>query len=98
MADYEFNFYFPFKGLEKPIYAIPGNHDWFDALEGFNANFLEPRAASAALEARVEAHHPTSSVECGLGQDGSVPYELHVVRALRRAYIPKWGCVPASEA
>jgi hypothetical protein len=55
MADYEFNFYFPFKGLEKPIYAIPGNHDWFDALEGFNANFLEARAVRAALEARVEA-------------------------------------------
>jgi uncharacterized membrane protein HdeD (DUF308 family) len=55
MADYEFNFYFPFKGFEKPIYAIPGNHDWFDALEGFNANFLEARAARAALKARVEA-------------------------------------------
>jgi uncharacterized membrane protein HdeD (DUF308 family) len=55
MADYEFNFYFPFKGFEKPIYAIPGNHDWFDALEGFNANFLETRAARAALEARVKA-------------------------------------------
>jgi uncharacterized membrane protein HdeD (DUF308 family) len=54
MADYEFNFYFPFKGFQKPIYAIPGNHDWFDALEGFNANFLETRAARAALEARVE--------------------------------------------
>src|SRR5262249_5359260 len=40
---------------EKPIYAIPGNHDWFDALEGFNANFLEPRAARSSLEARVEA-------------------------------------------
>src|SRR5262245_44213349 len=55
MADYEFKFYFPFKGFEKPIYAIPGNHDWFDALEGFNANFLEPRSARAALEARIAA-------------------------------------------
>ena len=62
MADYEFNFYFPFKGIAKPVYAIPGNHDWFDALEGFNANFLEPRAARAALEARVEADlHLTST-------------------------------------
>src|SRR5262249_59034611 len=25
MADYEFNFYFPFKGIAKPVYAIPGN-------------------------------------------------------------------------
>jgi Calcineurin-like phosphoesterase len=55
MHDYEANFYLPFQGFAKPIYAIPGNHDWFDALEGFNANLLEPKAASAALEARVEA-------------------------------------------
>ena len=55
MTDYENNFYLPFKGFTKPIYAIPGNHDWFDALEGFNANFLEPKAARAALAARVAA-------------------------------------------
>lgn len=55
MSDYENNFYLPFKGFTKPLYAIPGNHDWFDALEGFNANFLEPRAAAAALAARADA-------------------------------------------
>ena len=41
MRDYESNFYLPVKGFTKPIYAIPGNHDWYDALEGFAANFLE---------------------------------------------------------
>jgi uncharacterized membrane protein HdeD (DUF308 family) len=55
MHDYEANFYLPFQGFAKPIYAIPGNHDWFDAIEGFNANFLEPKAARAAMEARVDA-------------------------------------------
>src|SRR6516164_156188 len=55
MHDYEANFYLPLQGFAKPIYAIPGNHDWYDALEGFNANFLEPKAARAAIEARVEA-------------------------------------------
>ena len=55
MHEYEANFYLPFQGFAKPIYAIPGNHDWYDALEGFNANFLEPKAARAAIEARVEA-------------------------------------------
>jgi hypothetical protein len=55
MVDYEDNFYLPFKGFAKPIYAIPGNHDWFDALEGFNANFLEEKAARAALSARAGA-------------------------------------------
>jgi uncharacterized membrane protein HdeD (DUF308 family) len=55
MQDYEPNFYLPFKGFSKPIYAIPGNHDWYDALEAFAANFLEPDAARACMRARVEA-------------------------------------------
>ena len=55
IEDYEANFHLPFQGFAKPIYAIPGNHDWYDALEAFNANFLEPKAARAAIEARVEA-------------------------------------------
>src|SRR5262249_4298505 len=39
IEDYEAKFYLPLQGFAKPVYAIPGNHDWFDALEGFNANF-----------------------------------------------------------
>jgi uncharacterized membrane protein HdeD (DUF308 family) len=54
MQDYEPNFYLPFKGFTKPIYAIPGNHDWYDALEGFSANFLEADAARASMHARME--------------------------------------------
>lgn len=53
MKDYEANFYLPFKGFEKPVYAVPGNHDWFDANEGFNANFLRPEAAITSLRARL---------------------------------------------
>lgn len=55
MADYETKFYLPFKGFDKPIYALPGNHDWFDALDAFNANFFEAKAAIAALRARRAA-------------------------------------------
>jgi hypothetical protein len=62
MRDYESNFYLPFKGFTKPIYAIPGNHDWFDANEGFNANFLEPGAASLALKARLAADLKTDLI------------------------------------
>jgi uncharacterized membrane protein HdeD (DUF308 family) len=54
MRDYEPNFYLPFKGFTKPIYAIPGNHDWYDALEGFAANFLEPDAARTCMLSRLE--------------------------------------------
>ena len=55
MIDYESNFWLPFKGVTKPVYAIPGNHDWYDALEGFLATFLQPEAARAAMRARAEA-------------------------------------------
>ena len=29
MKDYESRFWLPFKGVTKPVYAIPGNHDWY---------------------------------------------------------------------
>ena len=54
MKDYETNFYLPFKGFDKPIYAIPGNHDWFDADEGFNANFLDHDSAVITLASRLK--------------------------------------------
>jgi 3',5'-cyclic AMP phosphodiesterase CpdA len=52
MSDYERKFYLPFKGMTKPIYALPGNHDWHDELEGFTANFYEKEAAQAAYQGR----------------------------------------------
>ncbi len=55
MRDYERKFFLPFKGITKPIYAIPGNHDWYDALEGFTATFFKPQAAMRAMEARIES-------------------------------------------
>jgi len=55
MIDYEAKFWLPFKGVDKPVYAIPGNHDWYDALEAFLATFLEPDAARTAMEARANA-------------------------------------------
>jgi len=65
MKDYERKFYLPFKGFDKPVYAIPGNHDWFSALDGFAANFLEPDAARVAIHARVAADHRLTSTTEG---------------------------------
>lgn len=47
--DYVDGFYIPYRGLRMPIYALPGNHDWYDGLNGFMWNFCgaEPLAASA---------------------------------------------------
>jgi hypothetical protein len=55
MIDYESNFWLPFKGIAKPVFAIPGNHDWYDALEAFLATFLQHDAARAAMRARAAA-------------------------------------------
>ena len=44
MNDYEAKFWLPFKGVTKAVYAIPGNHDWYDALEAFAATFLDARS------------------------------------------------------
>jgi uncharacterized membrane protein HdeD (DUF308 family) len=61
MKDYEANFYLPLKGVERPVYAIPGNHDWFNALDGFAANLMYPDSARAAIDARVESDLSLSS-------------------------------------
>jgi 3',5'-cyclic AMP phosphodiesterase CpdA len=61
MRHYESRFWLPFKGVTKPVYAIPGNHDWFDALEGFAATFLTPTAARITMRARIEADEGLSS-------------------------------------
>lgn len=61
MRHYEHNFWLPFMGTTKPMYAIPGNHDWYDALEGFVATFLEPSSAKLAMRARLEADLRISS-------------------------------------
>jgi predicted MPP superfamily phosphohydrolase len=61
MKDFEKKFYMPMKGVTKPVYAIPGNHDWYDALEGFSANFYEPDVARKAMQARINKDLQISS-------------------------------------
>lgn len=69
MKDYESRFWLPFMGVRKPVYAIPGNHDWYDALEGFAATFFEPDAARTAMKARVEIdNHLTSTTDSHIEQ------------------------------
>jgi hypothetical protein len=37
--EYEDKFFWPYRRLPGPIYAIPGNHDWYDGLHGFMTHF-----------------------------------------------------------
>jgi uncharacterized membrane protein HdeD (DUF308 family) len=64
MSDYEAKFWLPFKGVTRPVYAIPGNHDWYDALEAFNVTFLQADAARVSIRARIDADlRATSTTE-----------------------------------
>jgi Calcineurin-like phosphoesterase len=39
--EYYDKFFWPYRDLPGPIYAIPGNHDWYDGLHGFMAHFCD---------------------------------------------------------
>jgi hypothetical protein len=47
-ADYAAKFYAPYKELPGPVYAIPGNHDWYDRLVGFMTHFCDAVEAPPA--------------------------------------------------
>jgi hypothetical protein len=81
MSDYEPKFYLPFKGFTKPVYAIPGNHDWYDALEGFAANFLEPDAARASMLARVTTDNRLTTTT-----EGRIDAMIREAARLRREF------------
>ncbi|MFA5505960.1 MAG: metallophosphoesterase [Vulcanimicrobiota bacterium] len=81
MRDYEHRFFLPFKGFEKPIYAIPGNHDWYDALESFSAVFFRPEDARRAIRARVAADQNISTTT-----EGRIESMLEHAQSLREHY------------
>ena len=81
MRDYEAKFWLPFKGVTRPVYAIPGNHDWYDALESFAATFLQTDAARASIRARVESDLRLTSTT-----DGRIEGLLQEAARLRQEY------------
>jgi 3',5'-cyclic AMP phosphodiesterase CpdA len=81
MKDYESRFWLPFKGVTKPVYAIPGNHDWYDALEGFVATFFDHDSARLAMKARIAADGGVSSTT-----DARIEELIRRADFLRRQY------------
>jgi hypothetical protein len=39
--DYRAKFYIPYRAYPGDIYAVPGNHDWYDELTGFMIHFCD---------------------------------------------------------
>jgi Calcineurin-like phosphoesterase len=59
--EYYDKFYWPYQKLPGPVYAVPGNHDWYDGLHGFMIQFcgadpdLRPPAAAGRRRWREKA-------------------------------------------
>ncbi|MGW3244246.1 metallophosphoesterase family protein [Streptomyces sp. NPDC001070] len=50
--EYETKFFRPYRDYDAPIYAIPGNHDWYDGLTGFMRVFCRAPGLPAAPRPR----------------------------------------------
>ena len=51
--EYENKFCRPYKDLDLPVYAVPGNHDWYDDCSGFMYWFCGQEKAPAAPKAKL---------------------------------------------
>jgi hypothetical protein len=47
--EYAYKFCWPYRHYPRPIYALPGNHDWYDGLRGFMAYFCGQTSAPPRL-------------------------------------------------
>ena len=47
--EYLKKFYRPYKDYPNPIYALPGNHDWYDGLNGFMVHFCGAEPSEHSL-------------------------------------------------
>ncbi|MFJ2029871.1 metallophosphoesterase family protein [Streptosporangium sp. NPDC087985] len=48
--EYDDKFFRPYQDYRAPIYAVPGNHDWYDGLGGFMRVFCDAPALEAERE------------------------------------------------
>ena len=57
VEEYEFKFFHPYRKYLGPIYALPGNHDWYDDLRGFMFPFCgrdeAPKRKEGSLRGRL---------------------------------------------
>jgi hypothetical protein len=51
--EYVNGFYLPFREYDAPIYAIPGNHDWYDGLSGFMFHFCDAEPLATVRFSRL---------------------------------------------
>lgn len=86
--EYETKFYRPYERYPAPIYAVPGNHDWYDGLHGFMRHFCGAR--------RERKPRPDPAAE---GQRSRVQRALHLLRRLVWCLVWRlvWRAPPAAD-
>lgn len=55
-------FFVPYAGYPRPIYAVPGNHDWLDGLAGFMRHFCGAPPPAAKLLPPRHTRYPRSAL------------------------------------
>lgn len=60
--DYPKKFFIPFAHYPRPIYAIPGNHDWLDGLAGFMRHFCRATPPSEKFRPPRHARWPRGAM------------------------------------
>ncbi len=83
--DYGRKFHHPYRDLKLPIYAVPGNHDWYDGLHGFMHYFCKlddtgylpyfGRGLAARLAARLWRRTPQPGMPANPASNGIVVKE-----------------------
>jgi hypothetical protein len=95
LDDYGRKFHHPYRNLELPIYAVPGNHDWYDGLHGFmhyfcaldDAGYLPQfgRGLAARLAGLLWRRSPQPIRQATPAMAGAAPDERRVPDPLQPA-------------
>ncbi|MER5409048.1 metallophosphoesterase [Streptomyces sp. NPDC002769] len=62
LDDYGTKFHRPYRDYQAPIYAVPGNHDWYEDLHGFMRVFCDAPALAPETESRRTARERLRSL------------------------------------
>lgn len=60
--EYVNKFFAPYAGYPRPIYAVPGNHDWLDGLVGFMRHFCAAPPPAEKLLPPRHTRYPRSAL------------------------------------
>jgi hypothetical protein len=82
--DYVNAFYIPYKGYPRTIYALPGNHDWYDGLNGFMFHFCGAEPLPP-VKFRLSTYTAPERLARRMWRDGARPFRPRLLQYRREA-------------